>query len=66
SVVGIIRAGQLVTNPDPAYRFAHDDLVAIIGSASARQKFHCLIDPTSESCIRPLADHPGQPGAATA
>ncbi len=66
SVVGIIRAGQLVTNPDPAYRFAHEDLVAIIGSASARQKFHCLIDPTSESCIRPLADHPGRPGTATA
>ena len=66
SVVGIIRAGQLVTNPDPACRFAHDDLVAIIGSASSRQKFHCLIDPTSESFIRPVADHPWRPGTATA
>ena len=51
SVVGIIREGSLTTNPDPSFRFRQRDLVAIIGSAEARQKFHCFLNPLSESCL---------------
>jgi CPA2 family monovalent cation:H+ antiporter-2 len=51
SVVGIIRHGTLATNPDPSFRFRRGDLVAIIGSAEARQRFHCIINPLSEKCL---------------
>ncbi len=51
SIVGIIRNGVLQTNPDPSFRFQQDDLVAIIGSAQSRRKFHCLINPLSEKCL---------------
>jgi len=53
SVVGIIRQGELTTNPPPDFRFQHGDLVAIIGSASARHKFHCFLNPLSEKCLLP-------------
>lgn len=53
SVVGIIRQGRLTTNPEPSYRFCEGDLVAIIGSAKARQSFHCFLNPLSESCLIP-------------
>lgn len=56
SVVGIIRSGELETNPDPAFRFRQHDLVAIIGSAQARQKFHCFLNPVSDKCLVPLQD----------
>ena len=39
SVVGIIRAGQLIPNPEVGFRFQATDLVAIIGSAEARESF---------------------------
>lgn len=51
SVVGIIREGRLTTNPEPSFRFRERDLVAIIGSAEARQRFHCFLNPLSESCL---------------
>jgi CPA2 family monovalent cation:H+ antiporter-2 len=51
SIVGIIRNGVLETNPDPSFRFQQDDLVAIIGSAQSRRKFHCFINPLSEKCL---------------
>ncbi len=51
SIVGIIRQGQLTTNPEPSFRFRQHDLVAIIGSAEARQRFHCFLNPLSESCL---------------
>ena len=50
SVVGIIREGKLTTNPEPSFRFRQHDLVAIIGSAEARQRFHCFLNPLSEKC----------------
>lgn len=53
SVVGIIRNGQLTPNPSPQFVFAANDFAALIGSATARQKFHCLHDPSSEKCILP-------------
>jgi CPA2 family monovalent cation:H+ antiporter-2 len=53
SVVGIIREGTLTTNPSPDFRFAINDLVAIIGSASARHKFHCYLNPLSDKCSYP-------------
>ncbi len=53
SVVGIIRENKLETNPEPAFRFHENDLVAIIGSAEARQKFHCYLNPLSETCLVP-------------
>ena len=53
SVVGVIRDGNLQANPEPSLCFRQDDLVAIIGAAAARQKFHCLLNPTSEKCIVP-------------
>ncbi|OGR17550.1 MAG: portal protein [Desulfobacterales bacterium GWB2_56_26] len=39
SVVGIIRDGQLMPNPEVVFRFQTGDLVAIIGSAEARENF---------------------------
>lgn len=39
SVVGIIRGGQLIPNPEVGFRFRTGDLVAIIGSTEAREKF---------------------------
>jgi CPA2 family monovalent cation:H+ antiporter-2 len=51
SVVGIIRLGELTANPAPDFRFQQGDLAAIIGSASARQKFHCFLNPLSEKCL---------------
>jgi CPA2 family monovalent cation:H+ antiporter-2 len=57
SVVGIIRDGKLETNPDPSFRFREQDLVAIIGSAQARHRFHCFLNPLADSCqILPEAD----------
>jgi len=53
SVVGIIRDGRLETNPEPSFRFDRHDLVAIIGSAEARQRFHCYLYPLSETCLTP-------------
>ena len=50
SVVGVIRNGKLEPNPEPSFRFLQHDLVAIIGSAEARLKFHCFINPLSEKC----------------
>jgi CPA2 family monovalent cation:H+ antiporter-2 len=44
SVVGIIRDGQLVPNPDVGFRFLPNDLVAIIGSTEAREQFHRFAD----------------------
>lgn len=54
SVVGIIREDSLTTNPPPDFRFTEGDLVAIIGSAAARHKFHCTLNPLDEKCILPL------------
>ncbi len=56
SVVGIIRENTLETNPEPSFRFLENDLVAIIGSAAARQKFHCFLNPLSENCLVPLSN----------
>lgn len=53
SVVGIIRNNSLEPNPEPSFRFRQHDLVAIIGSAEARRKFHCYIDPLSSKCLIP-------------
>jgi monovalent cation:H+ antiporter-2, CPA2 family len=44
SVVGIIRAERLLPNPDIGFRFEDGDLVAIIGSGTARQSFHRFAD----------------------
>ncbi|MBF0439919.1 MAG: TrkA family potassium uptake protein, partial [Magnetococcales bacterium] len=42
TVVGVIRQGGLTVNPDPDFRFAVSDLVAIIGNDEAREEFHRL------------------------
>jgi len=39
SVVGVIRGDKLVPNPDSAFRFNHNDLIAIIGTDEAREAF---------------------------
>jgi CPA2 family monovalent cation:H+ antiporter-2 len=51
SIVGIIRNETLIPNPEPSFRFRQQDLVAIIGSAKARQRFSCFLDPLSEECL---------------
>jgi CPA2 family monovalent cation:H+ antiporter-2 len=51
SIVGIIRNETLTPNPEPSFRFQQHDLVAIIGSAKARQRFSCFLDPLSEECL---------------
>ncbi|MDD2465427.1 MAG: cation:proton antiporter [Desulfobulbus sp.] len=40
SVVGILRDDQLEPNPGPQFLLREKDLMAIIGSGEARQKFH--------------------------
>jgi len=39
SVVGVIRGDELVPNPDAAFRFRENDLVAIMGADRAREAF---------------------------
>lgn len=51
SVVGILRFGELKTNPEPNFCFQQHDLVAIIGSSEARHKFYCYLNPLSEKCL---------------
>lgn len=51
SIVGIIRDETLIPNPEPSFRFRQHDLVAIIGSTKARQRFSCFLDPLSEECL---------------
>lgn len=53
SVVGILREGKLAPNPEPSFRFCQGDLVAIIGSAEARLKFHCFLNPLATECLIP-------------
>jgi len=50
SIVGIIRDNQLRTNPDAQFLFRLNDMVAIIGSAKDRHRFHCFINPTDDDC----------------
>lgn len=40
SVVGVLRDDTLEPNPGPQFRLQTSDLVAIIGSSEARQRFH--------------------------
>ena len=46
SVVGVLRDDQLEPNPGPQFRFQENDLVAIIGSASARAAFQSHYFPS--------------------
>ncbi|MBN1115412.1 MAG: cation:proton antiporter [Oligoflexia bacterium] len=43
SVVSIIRSDELVTNPDPGYKFQEGDLVGVIGNASQFLSFESLV-----------------------
>lgn len=56
SVVGVLRGGELETNPEPSFRLNQNDLVAIIGSPVARHRFHCYLNPLSEKCLVPSLD----------
>jgi CPA2 family monovalent cation:H+ antiporter-2 len=56
SVVCILRDGKLETSPEPTFRFRENDLVAIIGSPTARHKFYCYLNPLSEKCLVPSLD----------
>lgn len=49
SVVGVLREKQLSPNPGPDFRFAPNDLVAIIGSEEARHAFRHYRPATSEA-----------------
>jgi CPA2 family monovalent cation:H+ antiporter-2 len=42
SIVGVIREGSLTANPEPDFRFAANDLVAIIGTDVARTAFRLI------------------------
>jgi monovalent cation:H+ antiporter-2, CPA2 family len=42
SIVGVIRQESLITNPEPDLRSAANDLVAIIGTDTARASFRRL------------------------
>lgn len=45
SVVGVLRDGSLLANPEPDFRFAGGDHVAIIGTSAARDSFLRLALP---------------------
>ena len=55
SVVGILRDDKLESNPGPDFCFQDKDLVAIIGSASARERFTALFFQTPEPVDPPAA-----------
>lgn len=42
SVVGVMHNGSLITNPDRTYRFAEDDIVAVMGSTEQMATFQTL------------------------
>ncbi len=46
SVVGVIRDGRLIANPDAQFRFEEDDLVAVIGTDETRTAFRAMVRPT--------------------
>jgi len=49
SVVGVIRDGKLLPNPDAKFRFQVNDLVAIIGTEEARRSFQAMAAPGSDA-----------------
>ena len=49
TVVGVIRDGTLITNPEAGFRFQANDQVAIIGTDEARQAFLAMVAAASES-----------------
>ena len=49
SVVGVIRDEKLIANPDAAFRFQVNDLVAIIGTEEERKSFQAMAAPGSEA-----------------
>lgn len=59
SVVGVLRDGELETNPEPNFRFRQNDLVAIIGAPAARHKFYCYLNPLSDKCLLTSLDGAG-------
>lgn len=58
SVVGVLHDGRFLPNPDADYRFAEDDLVAVIGRAEEREAFRAFAEPARE---RPVAASETQP-----
>jgi len=57
SVVGVLRDDQLEPNPGPQFRFQENDLVAIIGSASARAAFQSHYFPARPAPEMTAAPH---------
>ena len=51
SVVGVIRDEKLIANPDAAFRFQVNDLVAIIGTEEERKSFQAMAAPGSEAAV---------------
>ena len=49
SVVGVLRQGSLLPNPDANFVFAAGDLVAIIGAEEARGRFERLVETVAEA-----------------
>ncbi|MBN1629281.1 MAG: cation:proton antiporter [Thermoleophilia bacterium] len=49
SVVGVLRDEKLLPNPDAAFRFQVNDLVAIIGTDEARRSFQAMAAPGSDA-----------------
>ena len=53
SVVGILRSGGLMPNPDAGFRFQENDLVAIIGSGDALTGFQRLVEGSEKNAGAP-------------
>jgi CPA2 family monovalent cation:H+ antiporter-2 len=49
SVVGVLNRGSFLPNPGADYRFADDDLVAVIGRAEEREAFRAFAEPARGS-----------------
>jgi CPA2 family monovalent cation:H+ antiporter-2 len=47
SVVAVLREGTLVPNPEPEYRFAAGDMVAVLGNQQQLASFGELVEPTN-------------------
>jgi len=57
SIVGVIRSGKLVANPDAHFRFQPNDLVAIIGTDQARQAFQDIAVPAGDAVNKPSEEY---------
>lgn len=64
TVVGLVRGGELIPNPGPDHRLEAGDLVAVMGSETAREEFLSVCAGVAEEAAAPPAPGPESAGPA--